>query len=77
MTKVSIVTSFIFGVGIGVVSTMKYFKDKYEAISADEINSIREFYSNKTVSSCENDTPKDESKQKKTSSKRTSQPSTN
>lgn len=57
MKYLKILAIFSAGIGIGVVSTMEYFKTKYEKYANDEIESIRDYY--KELSEFESDIPKD------------------
>lgn len=38
------ILGFVCGAGVGAVSTMRYFKNKYETIANDEIASVKEVY---------------------------------
>lgn len=43
--KTALIFSFALGVGVGVFSTWKYFRNKYEKIAQDEIDSVKEVFS--------------------------------
>lgn len=43
--KMTLIFSFALGVGVGVFSTWKYFRNKYEEIAQDEIDSVKEVFS--------------------------------
>lgn len=43
--NVKIIFGFTFGVAAGVAATWKFFKTKYETISREEIDSVKEVYS--------------------------------
>ena len=45
--NVKIIFGFTLGVAAGVVATWKFFKTKYETISREEIDSVKEVYSKK------------------------------
>ena len=46
-SNVKIIFGFTLGVAAGVVATWKFFKTKYETISREEIDSVKEVYSKK------------------------------
>lgn len=48
--KLMLIFSFIVGVSVGVISTEKYFKDKYERLADEDFNS-RRFNNSKTSES--------------------------
>lgn len=49
-SKLMLIFSFIVGVSVGVISTEKYFKDKYERLADEDFNS-RRFNNSKTSES--------------------------
>lgn len=49
-SKLMLIFSFIIGVSVGVISTEKYFKDKYERLADEDFNS-RRFNNSKTSES--------------------------
>lgn len=45
--SVKIIFTFALGAAVGAVATQRFFKTKYEAIANEEIESVKEVYSNK------------------------------
>lgn len=53
-SNVKIIFGFTLGVAAGVVATWKFFKTKYETISREEIDSVKEVYSKKNSPNTDN-----------------------
>ena len=56
--NVKIIFGFTLGVAAGVAATWKFFKTKYETISREEIDSVKEVYSKKIQKEVEMETYK-------------------
>ena len=57
--NVKIVFTFTLGVVVGAAATWQFFKTKYEAISQEEINSVKEVYSKRNKKEDANKTEKE------------------
>lgn len=58
--KKYLMLAFFAGAAVGSVATWQFVKKKYELIAEDEIQSVKEYYRNKTVTSYEGPETSDE-----------------